>query len=810
MVRWPRLPALLLLSSAAAAHGQAAGDAEVSVELSQFGVGSAFRPGDIAAIRLDLTTSLPEPTPCWVQWEMPNAEGDIAEYGRSVTLSPGMTAPVWLYAPISPRATSQSVWTVRAFEERDGRRRQELGGARISPGLAGAQLVEPDRGMIAVVGRARMGLDEYANSWSERATPPGAHEETRIISGILPQDLPDRWEGLKPFEAVVWSDALPQQMRTDAAGALREYVRRGGHLVITLPEAGNPWGLGARGQNWLDELIVHQAPRRDEGVLVSELLPLLSKAKSVPRDFELSLRVFRDEHAGFDAIDNQYAPLLSLPEPDGRVVAVQRLVGFGRITILGVDLSSQRLASMRLPHADAFWNRVLGRRSDTPQASEVQAMKSIEPRVLTSGGANELMIGDGRLFGEHVDKAGRAGLGLFAAVFLFGGYWLLAGVGSFYMLKSRGLVRHSWIAFAATAAVFTAVAWGGVRVFREHTSEFRHVTVLDHVARPPDDPRPDELHYQRAFAWGALYSPGYGEERVSIDSEPMQQDLLLTWAAPDDAPERFPNVDRYAIDVGRSFADYRIPVRATATRLYADWMGALDPDWGGVLRVDPQDPIRVEPDPAGGVPRIRGTVIHDLPGRLDNVTILWITGTRTTGPRYAVADGAELPWVPPMRSGEMLTMGHMVALRADQPVYPGEPLSLSVLQPSGQTNLERNIYRRYIEDEEGDGYSGIPGVARGTSRLTESKRRQYLEMMGFFHQLTPPKYLRVEGKEPETAIVTRKLGREMDLSAWFTSPCLILIGYLEGPPSPVPLLVNGEQPAGGGLTIVRWIYPLPP
>ncbi len=339
--------------------------------------------------------------------------------------------------------------------------------------------------------------------------------------------------------------------------------------------------------------------------------------------------------------------------------------------------------------------------------------------------------------------------------------------------------------------------------------EFRHVTFLDYLAPSPDDPRTDDLLFQRAFAWGALYSPGYGDERVSIDSEPMQRDLLLTWVAPDDPPERFPNVDRYAIDVGRTFADYRVPVRATATRLYADWMGALDPDWGGVLRIDPQDPIRVEPDPAGGFPQIRGTVVHDLPGPLTNVRILWITGTRDVGPRYAVVDGEERPWPAASRSGEMRTTGHMFALNADQPVYPGEPLSLSFLQPSGQTNLESNIYRKYIQNEEGDGYN-LPGVPGGGTRHTDSRRRQYLEMMSLFHQLTPPKYLRVEAKEPETAIVTRKLGRELDLSTWFTSPCLVVIGYLEGPPSPVPLLVNGEKPAGGGLTVVRWIYPLPP
>ena len=88
---------ILLAATAASAQ-----NADVIIELDKFGVGGTYRAGDIASIRLLVTSMLDEPTPCWVQWEVPNAEGDIAEYGRSVTLSPGVPAPVWLYAPIEP------------------------------------------------------------------------------------------------------------------------------------------------------------------------------------------------------------------------------------------------------------------------------------------------------------------------------------------------------------------------------------------------------------------------------------------------------------------------------------------------------------------------------------------------------------------------------------------------------------------------------------------------------------------------------------------------------------------------------------
>ena len=53
----------------------------------------AWRPGDMVGIRvilkLEPTSQLGEGIGAWVQWEVPNADGDIAEYGRQVTLTKG-------------------------------------------------------------------------------------------------------------------------------------------------------------------------------------------------------------------------------------------------------------------------------------------------------------------------------------------------------------------------------------------------------------------------------------------------------------------------------------------------------------------------------------------------------------------------------------------------------------------------------------------------------------------------------------------------------------------------------------------------
>jgi hypothetical protein len=87
-------------------------------------------------------------------------------------------------------------------------------------------------------------------------------------------------------------------------------------------------------------------------------------------------------------------------------------------------------------------------------------------------------------------------------------------------------------------------------------------------------------------------------------------------------------------------------------------------------------------------------------------------------------------------------------------------------------------------------------------------------MLSIFQQLTPPTYLRALNDTTtyeETVTFHREVGRDLDLSAWFTRPCLIIIGYLDESKCPLPLRINnaGDAPESNGLTIVRWIYPLP-
>ena len=87
-----RLPVLgMFLVALLGTPVQAQGDIEIV--LDQFGVNGIWRPGEFTAVRVQFTvlpqSSLERVTSAWVQWDVTNADGDVGEYGRAITLTKG-------------------------------------------------------------------------------------------------------------------------------------------------------------------------------------------------------------------------------------------------------------------------------------------------------------------------------------------------------------------------------------------------------------------------------------------------------------------------------------------------------------------------------------------------------------------------------------------------------------------------------------------------------------------------------------------------------------------------------------------------
>jgi len=822
-----RLMGALVLSLAAFGAPAAA---QVELNVERFGVGSTYRPGDPTAIRVAATWRGSEARPVQIVWEVENADGDITEQTRTVVLNPGQTVSRWLYGRPGPRTEPQTTFTLRAFAEDEGRRGAELGVTRFSPStasVAGTPVALEQR-LVTVLGDGRMGLEGYGVALPTLPMAVASHEMTRVATGLDAREMPDRWEGLSSIEAIVWSTAPPQQLGLDEADALREWIRRGGQLVIVLPQAGNPWALGAPPSHPLHDLLPSRAPRRVEGVPFQRIVDLLSKDPLIlnPRA-ATTLTIFDPTQ-----LDRGWDPLLAIPaertERTGRLIAgddglggavvgIQRDFGFGQITLLGIDADAAnrlRLQAGHFPQADAFWNRVLGRRCDTPQSADIVALERVRPPLINLSTTGVDSLGGGALAATRIAMSGEAVVGTLAALTLFVVYWLLAGPGGFGLLRARRLSHHAWLAFVATAAIFTAIAWMGGAALRQGNVRMQHVTFIDHISMAGRGAQSDEPQYQRASTWFSAYLPGYGPTRISVDSQPGVRNLLTSWMTPPaGTPQRFPNTDRYAIPLG-SPADYPVPARATAVQMEATWLGNVDPSWGSMPIAIEGHPVRehVTERPEQLV-SVSGQLRHALPATLRQVVILHVSSIRTPLRREMPAtDGRPAPI--PNAPGELLNFGRIVVRDSWE---AGEILDLGrELYPDGARNLVRDGRGRDGLAAAIDGRYASEFAVRGglAVDLTPSpaRARLYMEALSLFSLMKPPSWTREQsiglGERTEQRLL-RNFGRDLDLGPWFGRPCIVILGFLESTPSPVPIRIDGIEPPSDGLTVVRWICPLP-
>ena len=193
---------LLLVATLSAAE-------DYSIKVNSLGVGNAWVSGAVTPLHLSVSSNVNEATTAWVQWEVPDADGDTVLWGKQITLTPGRSSSTWLYAPVQPWATSSTVWNVRLREWNGSEPEGELAVTKFTPISSGALKIESDTGVIAVFGTSRLGLSGY-----EPQPQDVKQEATIIVSGLQHAELPDAWPCLETLDAIVWANELPQGKNT--------------------------------------------------------------------------------------------------------------------------------------------------------------------------------------------------------------------------------------------------------------------------------------------------------------------------------------------------------------------------------------------------------------------------------------------------------------------------------------------------------------------------------------------------------------------------------------------------------------------
>jgi hypothetical protein len=791
-----------------ATTGPAASANQVDIEIIQFGVGDLCRSGEMVGVHVGIQDRTTKVRELILRMHLPDADGDTAWSEVTIAANPGQKQRVWIYGRIpfffAPGSAPAVLFQV--IDPSDKR----VVGAFQAP-IRASNLVPAWSGLMGVVGRYTVGLDRYlvrSMNGGLMAAPFG-HEVTAALAQLRPGakgtagELPDRWYGLNQFSALVWTasstDGEPTDLSPSQAEALVEWVKRGGHLVVVLPGAGQSW-IGAR-DNPLTEILPRVSIARQDDADLEPLRPLLFGVGEEAQ----AARLPGKQILQFFTVDSRAEPTDAMPlfvDTESRCVAVRRLAGVGAVTLVGLDLTSRGFLASGGVEPGSFWHRLLGRRGPLPSNTDLSQVAGNRAAVPVDS-RSPVILDD--FIAGRIARQETAALGLLLAFVVFVIYWILAGPMGFALLKRGQYSQHAWVGFLGVAGLFTAIAWGGATAMRPLKISATHLTFMDHVYGQ---------NVQRARSFISVLLPMYGDVPVSVpDSGEGFKTMMASWDEPGDGTASrtsFPDARGYTID-GRLPAGATVPARSTTRTMQIDWAGG--PRWKMPAPVTQTGPGQfalggqlVLNRAADREPLVSGILVHEMPSALSNVVVVVVKGQELR----LDADGFIDRKGPSVRPGA--APAEFEAFSATGAWLPGTALDLSLItaRPEGSRRLaEANFLRNLVPAPRGYGFGEAEKPA-----FDDSTFKRGSEALTFFSMLEPPEFTNNSWNAPPP-LARRRATHGLDLGRWFTQPCIIIMGTLDGPGTcPVPLSVAGTEPdemktRTTGSTVLRWVYPLP-
>ncbi|MEM1209936.1 MAG: hypothetical protein AAGI54_11780, partial [Planctomycetota bacterium] len=608
-----------------------------------------------------------------------------------------------------------------------------------------------------------------------------------LVRGLIASRMPDRWYGLDLFSVLVWTKDGESfdgpDVSQDTQRALVDWVRRGGHLIISLPAVGDPW-LGLPRNHPLSPLLPldTRRTRRIDGPP-----PIwLGSTLALPRPV-ITRTVFDLPVEGLPGVS------VGARDDQGQPIAVSRRVGFGRVTLLGIDLADNSVAGVGLPNGrERIWNELLGWQAPAFRtaflADEIDANRFGRPHL-----RNAVFLDD--WIARQTDRPGTVATALLLAILAFGLYWLLAGPVAYAVLRAKHLQQRSWVVFAGVVGVFTVVAWVGAWVLRPATENVTHFSVVDFIDGERD---------ARVNSWFSLFLPSFGPQEIDLgpDTPEAANTLVSPGLSRQQNTVTYPDPQAYAVSATAPHtypppdlpAAGGVPFRSTAKTFVARYLGPLDETTTGLTDawVPPQGNLRIE----GGYPV--GDLSHGLPGTLTDAIAVYWPGDEAPSTRNGVVS---MPVVYRLGDWPPNTLFSL------QPPTRIDPLLSDPKWPAGnrQWNAE-GFLGVQIDNVRGNLLTNLgPDAQLSADRLTICA---YL--LSFFNYLPVVDYRNPSMIPVQGAFEMRRaVGRELDLSHLISGRRLIVIGNLRDSPSPLPLTANGDPVPSDGWTVVRWIHDLP-
>ena len=417
-----------------------------------------------------------------------------------------------------------------------------------------------------------------------------------------------------------------------------------------------------------------------------------------------------------------------LRDGEDRPVVVAGRYGFGRVTMIGLDLTQAAVRRAGMPNGDRrIWNHVFSWQS--PVLSESFVEDLVDNQRMIRADRLSTIVPLGGFVSSAVAMTGTVGALLVGAVLLFGLYWLLAGWLVQPILKQRGLERKTWVMFTAVVAVFAALAWGGAALLRPGKTSISHVTVLDIDGNSG---------VARGTAYVSLFVPRFGTSQIATAARPVDrlpgpvQNLISSPGLETNVSAGgFIDTRDYRIDAADPDA-VELPVRATSKQLQVKYLGRIDGDVEGLAQpmgFGAIDPLEAD---AGGWPR--GRLIHSLPGELTNVRIIVCRGDRYDS-RGRQRQLEPMVWSHISPAGDN-TWSPQTPLELNGPGAGFEPLyppfrSISQIRHERDWKNEGLLGRRIGE------HKGF-GVGGAVTRVDDSVVVRQFELLSFFDACPRP------------------------------------------------------------------------
>ena len=485
-------------------------------------------------------------TPLWVQLRagsgrfngvlevvVPDDDGTPTAVRQMVDVAPGSSARFTSY--VRP-GTNNPEFDLRLYDS---------GGRRVAavPGDSLAKLdpIRPEEMLLLVLGNPS-GVDAIPKlpGFGADKDQPGSREITVARLDTLSGSLPGRWIGYDAVEAIVLDTNdrdLMTKLNTSGGQALRDWVRRGGHLVVSV------------GSDW--------SRLRDSFLLAPDdpMLPATPTGQERIHDLN-TLESFAG--ATKPITPPGAAPVLvtkleEVEERGGKVLigasgtvplVVRGPYGFGRVTVVALDVDQNPFASWE--DRPLFWLRALDLRRQVGDETATTTVLRPGGRVYQNN-INDLST--------QLRKALEQFRGItlipfgWVAFFIFL-YILLIGPGDYLLLKKVfKRMELTWITFPTIVVTVSVLAYFAAYYVKGNELRVNQVDIVD-VDQPAG--------LSRGNTFLTLFSPQNRDYDLSVTPLPL---------------------------TGLLSAEEAVGTRAgrpAGTEVVLSWFGVPEPGFGGM------------------------------------------------------------------------------------------------------------------------------------------------------------------------------------------------------------------------------------